>query len=153
MKASGKKRNAHFLNYSLGLIYFWFGLLKLFPGLSPAEILAEETIGRLTFHLIPAQTALFLLACLEVGIGLILLLNRFHKIAIPMATGHILLTFTPFLLMPELVFSENPLFLTLTGQYIVKNIILLSVLLYLWKEYQLVLPFPRIGMFIQKALS
>lgn len=40
------------LRASLGIIIFWFGLLKFFPGLSPAEGLATITIGMLTFGLV-----------------------------------------------------------------------------------------------------
>ena len=43
------------LRISLGLVFFWFGFLKFFPGLSPAEGLATGTIEVMTFGLIPPK--------------------------------------------------------------------------------------------------
>jgi len=125
-----------YLAFPIGIVYLWFGALKLFPGLSPAEGLAAETIGRLTFHLFSSEFTLALLAIWECTIGLLLLFKKASRIAIPMAIIHILLTFTPLLLLPDQVFSKNPLVLTITGQYIVKNIIILHVLLLIWKDYR-----------------
>ena len=38
-----------FLRVSLGIIFFWFGFLKFFPGLSPADQIATVTIEKLRF--------------------------------------------------------------------------------------------------------
>ncbi len=122
------------LGYSIAIVYLWFGALKFVPGLSPAEGLASETIGLLTFDLLPESYALTLLAIWECTIGILLLTGFLRKTAISLAMVHILLTFTPMLLLPETVFSGNPLFLTLTGQYIGKNIIIVSALLYLRQD-------------------
>ncbi len=46
-----KKTKLKLLAISIGLIYVWFGPLKFFPELSPAESLATETIDAMTFHL------------------------------------------------------------------------------------------------------
>ena len=54
----------------IGVVYIWFGALKLFVGVSPAESIAFETISVLTFHIIPQATAVKLLAIIEVVIGL-----------------------------------------------------------------------------------
>jgi hypothetical protein len=43
------------LRLSLGVNFLWFGVLKLFPGLSPAESLAGDTITKLTFGLLPPE--------------------------------------------------------------------------------------------------
>lgn len=153
MKASHNPHSARFLCFSIGIVYVWFGLLKFFPGLSPAENLAGETMSVLTFHLVPSNVSIPLLALWETGLGILLILNRWHRISIPLALVHISLTFTPIFLLPELVFADNPLLLTLTGQYIAKNIIIISVLVYLWKEYQLVMRFPTFSFFNQKARS
>ena len=60
------------LALSIGLTYLWFGLLKFFPGLSPAEDLAQNTIDTLSFGLIPAELSLIFLAIWETAIGLLL---------------------------------------------------------------------------------
>ena len=66
-----------FLRLALALIYLWFGILKFFPGLSPAEGLAGQTIEVLSMHLISATTAIFILAIWETLIGIGLLTGRF----------------------------------------------------------------------------
>lgn len=153
MKTSNIPNSGHFLSFAVGIVYMWFGMLKFFPGVSPAETLAAETIGQLTFNLIPSYISIQLLATWETGVGAMLILNKLHRISIPLALIHITLTFTPLFLLPELVFTGNPIFLTLPGQYIAKNIIIVSVLAYLWKEYKLELRFPKIPIFSQKARS
>ena len=42
---------------SLGIVYLWFGALKFFPGTSPAETLATDTITRLTAGNVPEDLA------------------------------------------------------------------------------------------------
>ncbi|WP_372975434.1 doxx family protein [Muriicola sp.] len=121
-----------FLSCSLGIVYLWFGALKFFPGVSPAEGLASETIVLLTFNLLDARLALILLAIWECTLGLFLLLNVFRRITIPFALLHILLTFSPLFLLPAEVFTAGPLTLTLTGQYIIKNLVIVAVLFTLW---------------------
>lgn len=130
------KGSTQWVSFSLGVVYMWFGMLKFFPGLSPAEELATETIGLLTFDLLPESYAMPLLALWETVAGLFLMMPVMRRIAVPLALTHILLTFTPLIFFPEQAFSGNPFYLTLVGQYIAKNIILVSVLLFLWQEYR-----------------
>lgn len=128
------QRKIALLPILIGLVYIWFGALKFFPGLSPAENLAIATIHELTFHVFSDQLALVLLAIWEVSIGVFLLTNMLKKAALYLALLHILLTFTPFLFFPELVFTKAPFGLTLIGQYIVKNLIILGILVVLIKQ-------------------
>ena len=58
-----------FLRIGMGIVFLWFGVLKFFPGLSPATDLAVRTIDMLTFGLIPGNISLILLAILESAIG------------------------------------------------------------------------------------
>ena len=37
------------LRTNVGIVFFWFGVLKFFPALSPAEDLAGRTISALSF--------------------------------------------------------------------------------------------------------
>ena len=90
-----------YLQISIGLVYLWFGSLKFFPNLSPAEELAKNTIGALTFSLIPSNISILLLALWEVLVGLFFLFNLQKKKTIQVAVIHMVLTFTP------LVFSRN----------------------------------------------
>ena len=58
------------LRISLGLVFFWFGFLKFFPDLSPAEPLAKKTIELLTLGTVPSALGLKILAAWECAIGL-----------------------------------------------------------------------------------
>ena len=119
---------------SVGIVYLWFGTLKFFSGVSPAETLAQQTIQKLTFNLIDPSVSIILLALWETTIGILLLLTIWRRTALLLALLHIILTFTPFLFFPELVFTNMPFGLTLLGQYIIKNVIILGVLLVLLKK-------------------
>src|SRR4028119_1063905 len=55
---------------ALGIVFFWFGVLKFFPGLSPAQDLAARTISMLTFGLVGSALSLPILATWECTIGL-----------------------------------------------------------------------------------
>ncbi len=120
------------LAISIGICYLWFGALKFFPGLSPADMLAKQTIDMLTFGLIPSNVSIILLAILEVGIGLGLILNiKIQKIII-FTLAHMACTFLPLILFPDLSFNESFFTLTLVGQYIMKNLIIITALLILY---------------------
>ncbi|MFK5971792.1 MAG: doxx family protein [Flavobacteriaceae bacterium] len=121
---------------SIGIVYLWFGGLKFFTGVSPAEALAINTIDYLFLGKIPSDISIVLLAIWETVIGLFLIGNLFRKFTLLLALVHIVLTFTPFLFSPELTFTEAPFGLTILGQYIVKNIIILAVLLFYFREGQ-----------------
>lgn len=126
-----KKR---YLQISIGLVYLWFGTLKFFPNVSPAEELATNTIGELTFSIIPPSVSIILLAIWEVLVGILFLFDFQKKVVIKVSVVHMLLTFTPLYFFPELIFTENLLTLTLLGQYIIKNLIILGALGVLWLE-------------------
>jgi uncharacterized membrane protein YphA (DoxX/SURF4 family) len=53
------------LRVSLGIVFLWFGVLKFFPGLSPAQDLATRTIEILTFGLMPPSVSIPILATWE----------------------------------------------------------------------------------------
>lgn len=115
-----------YLRVSIGLVFIWFGALKFFPGLSPADELATETIGVLTGGLIEGDVARLLLATVETAIGLGLMTGKLMRLTLLALFGQMLGTITPLLLFPDLTFETFPHALTLEGQYIVKNIVLIS---------------------------
>lgn len=122
------------LTFSIGIIYLWFGILKFIPHHSPAESLAQDTIHVLTFGLISAEVSIKILAAWESIVGILLVLNLFKNVTIPFAILHIVLTFSPLFLFPERVFEGIPFSLTILGQYIAKNIVILSVLIFVYIE-------------------
>lgn len=134
MKIKELISNNHILAITIGLVYLWFGGLKFFAHLSPAEDLAKNTIEVLTFGFIPTNVAIILLAIWETFIGAFLILNMFRKPVIILALVHMVLTFTPFIFFPNLSFNHSPLVFTLLGQYIFKNVIIIGALLTLYKQ-------------------
>jgi uncharacterized membrane protein YphA (DoxX/SURF4 family) len=114
------------LRVSLGIVFFWFGFLKFFPGLSPAQDLAMRTIQMLTFGLIPDKTAILMLAVWECLIGLGLMFGLFMRATLFLLWTQMLGTITPILFFPHEVFTRIPYAPTLEGQYIIKNIVLIS---------------------------
>jgi len=123
------KNRVAILRVSIGIIYLWFGTLKFFHGVSPAEDLAKETITLLTFGLIPPNISLLLLAIWEVAIGALLIMGIFNRKVFWLVLVHMICTFTPLVLLPNVSFTQAPVALTLVGQYIIKNIVIISALL------------------------
>ena len=114
------------LRIALGIVVFWFGVLKLIPDASPAEALAGQTIERLTFGAVPAATALPALALWEVAIGLGLFIGRGMRITLLLLFVQMLGTITPLFLFPTETFTQFPWAPTLEGQYIIKNVVIVA---------------------------
>ena len=114
------------LRISLGIVFLWFGALKFFPGISPAQDLAARTIDVLSFGLMPASVSLPLLAGWECLIGLGLLSGRFMRVTLLLLAVQMAGTLTPLVLFPNEVFTRIPYAPTLEGQYIIKNAVLIS---------------------------
>lgn len=119
------------LRLSLGLVFFWFGFLKFFPGLSPAQDLATRTIEVLSFGLLPPEVSIYILAVWECLIGLGLLVGRYMRVTLLLLFVQMLGTITPVFLFPSEVFLRIPYAPTLEGQYIIKNMVLISAALVL----------------------
>ncbi len=117
------------LRYSIGFIFVWFGALKYIPGLSPAQELATSTIELLTLGMLSLQLSLILLATLEVAIGLLLISGRFLRLTIFLLLFQMAGTMSPIVLFPDLVFTQFPYALTMEGQYIFKNFVVISAAL------------------------
>jgi uncharacterized membrane protein YkgB len=114
------------LRISLGIVFFWFGFLKFFPGLSPATELALKTIDTLTFGMVAPGIAINVLAAWESAIGLGLIFGVAMRATLLLLFVQMLGTITPLFLYPELTFTRIPYAPTLEGQYIIKNIVLVS---------------------------
>jgi uncharacterized membrane protein YkgB len=112
------------LRVSLGIVFLWFGALKLFPGLSPAHDLATRTIDALTFGAIRPDTSITILAVWECLIGLGLITGLFLRATLLLLIAQMLGTVTPLFIFPAETFTRAPYAPTLEGQYIIKNIVL-----------------------------
>ena len=113
-----------FLRYSLGVIYIWFGILKPF-GLSPAQELVENTV----YWFDNPKTFIPILGWWEVVIGLTMCIKPLIRVSIFLLFIQMPGTFLPLILLPAVCFNNFPFGLTLEGQYIIKNLIIISAAL------------------------
>jgi len=114
------------LRNSIGILFIWFGILKFFPGVSPAEDLATETIRILSFDLLQKNLSLPLLAIIEVGLGVLLVFTKEYKATFWLLIFHMACTIMPLFLLPEVTFKKIPFQLTIEGQYIIKNFVIVT---------------------------
>lgn len=117
------------LRISVGVVFLWFGVLKFFPAASPAEDLAARTIETLTFGIVQPELSLPVLAAWEVLIGLGLISGRFMRATLLLLLVQMLGTVTPLFLFPAETWTTFPIAPTLEGQYIIKNLVLVSAAL------------------------
>lgn len=114
------------LRISLGIVFLWFGVLKFFPGMSPAEELAGRTIARLTSGLIPPAVSVPVLAAWECAIGLGLIVRLWPRVTLLLLFLQMPGTLLPLIFFPHETFTSIPWAPTLEGQYIIKNLVLIS---------------------------
>jgi uncharacterized membrane protein YphA (DoxX/SURF4 family) len=119
-------RGLPLLRISLGVVFLWFGFLKFFPGLSPAQDLVGRTVEQLTFGLVEPAVSLPVLAAWECAIGLGLILGVWMRLVLLLLFAQMVGTLAPIFLFPGEVFLRAPYAPTLEGQYIIKNFVLIS---------------------------
>jgi uncharacterized membrane protein YphA (DoxX/SURF4 family) len=115
-----------FLRVSLGIVFLWFGALKFFPHVSPAQELATRTMDALTLGKVPPAVTLPVLAALECLIGIGLLSGILMRVTLLLMFVQMVGTVTPMFLFPNELFLRSPYAPTLEGQYIIKNLVLIS---------------------------
>lgn len=108
------------LRVSLATIFIWFGGLKLL-GISPAAELVKRTV-----YWFPPEQFLPVLGWWEVAIGVCLLVRPLLRLGILLLFLQMPGTTLPLFLLPEVCFTRIPVGLTLEGQYIVKNLVLIG---------------------------
>jgi uncharacterized membrane protein YkgB len=109
------------MRIGLGIVFFWFGALKLVPGLSPAEELVRNT----TFFVNP-DWFIPVLAVWEMAIGLGLIVGKFMRLTLLLLFMQMPGTALPLVVLPQAVWTVFPYGLTLEGQYIIKNLVLIG---------------------------
>jgi uncharacterized membrane protein YphA (DoxX/SURF4 family) len=109
------------LRVGLGVVFLWFGVLKFFPGLSPADELVRNTV-----YFIDPDLFMPVLAVWEALIGLGLIFGKFMRITLLLLFLQMPGTALPLVLLPGVVWTQFPFALTLEGQYIVKNLVLIG---------------------------
>ncbi len=110
---------------ALGIVFFWFGVLKFFPGASSAEEIAGRTIQTLTLGHMTPHISMPILATWECLIGLGLLSGKFLRATTALLFLQMPGTFLPFFFFPHDVWEHFPYSPSLLGQYIIKNLVLI----------------------------
>ncbi len=114
------------LRITVGLVILAFGVLKFFPGVSPAEELTKMTTDKLTFGLVPGHIAIVGVAILETTIGLLLVTGRFLRLAIYLLFGQLIGVLAPLVLFTDRLFAGPHGAPTLEGQYAIKDLIVVA---------------------------
>lgn len=114
------------IRIALGIVFFWFGVLKFFPGLSVAEDLASRTISMLSLGYVRPSVSLPILAAWECAIGLGLAMGKFLRLTLLLLFLQMMGTFLPLILFPAETWAHFPYAPSLEGQYIIKNLVLLG---------------------------
>jgi uncharacterized membrane protein YkgB len=109
------------LRIGLGIVFFWFGILKFFPGMSPAEDLVRNTI-----YFLNPDLFIPILAAWETLIGLGLITGKYMRLTLLLLFLQMPGTALPLIILPEVVWNTFPFGLTLEGQYIIKNLVLIG---------------------------
>ena len=118
------------LRLSLAVVFVWFGALKI-VGVSPVHDLLAATLP-----FIPADLVVPGLGAIEVVLGLAVASGVLRRITLLVLVGHLVGTFLTFVTATSLMFAGgNPLTLTSDGEFVVKNLILISAALVLIGVY------------------
>ena len=124
-----EKHSICMMRVALAIVYIWFGALKVF-GMSPAGELVEKTV-----YWFKPEIFVPILGICEIIIGLGLLIKRFIPITIVLLLVHMAVTFFPVFIVQAVCFNAFPYQPTLVGQYIIKNLVLISGALIIAGKY------------------
>ena len=111
------------LRVAVAVVFVWFGALKVFD-VSPAADLVSRTV-----YFFPPETFVPILGVWEVVIGICLLYRPLIRVGIFLLFLQLPGTFLPVILLPEVVFRTFPYALTVEGQYIAKNLVIIGAAL------------------------
>lgn len=111
------------LRVSLGAVFLAFGVLKFFPGVSPAQDLAVSTVETLSFGVVTGQAALWATAAVECFIGLTMVTGRMLRTGLVVLGAALVGILSPLALFFDDLFPGAP---TLEAQYVLKDVVLAS---------------------------
>jgi len=111
------------LRVAIAIVFIWFGALKI-ADISPAADLVAATV-----YVVPADRFVPILGIWEVCIGLCFLYRPLIRLGILLLFLQLPGTFLPMVILPEVVFDTFPYGLTVEGQYIVKNLVIIGAAL------------------------
>ncbi|MGI5404291.1 hypothetical protein ACQEVG_33535 [Streptomyces sp. CA-135486] len=122
------RRETAALRVSVGVLYLWFGALKFFPSLSPAQDIATLVMRVITFDMVPTHVSQPCLALMEVLVGIGLITGRLLPLTLAVFFVHMAGVFATLVIVPGQVW-RYPLVPSMEGQYIIKNLVLVAACL------------------------
>lgn len=109
------------LRASLGVVFIWFGALKIFAATPVGDLVAS------TLPFLPKAFVVPALGGFEVVLGIGLLVGRYLGVVALLMMAHLTGTFLVLVTQPDVAFQNgNPLLLTMTGEFVVKNLVLIT---------------------------
>ncbi len=118
-----RKVSIPFARVGLFVIFFWFGILKVF-GLSPANPLVESLLSN-TMPFWSFQSFIVFFGIFECLIGVLFLIKGLERIVAPMLLFHMFTTLLPIILLPQIAW-QSFMVPTFEGQYIIKNLVIIA---------------------------
>ena len=119
--AALERWSVQLLRLSLGIVFLWFGGLKVF-GVSPVSDLVAATV-----YWVDPDWFVVSLGVVEMLVGAGLILRRAMRIILAVFLAQMAGTFLVVILLPDIAFQDgNPLKLTVEGEFVIKNLVLLS---------------------------
>jgi uncharacterized membrane protein YphA (DoxX/SURF4 family) len=109
---------------AMAVVYFWFGILKLF-GLSAANPMVQSLQAK-TLPFLSFDQFIVLFALFEMLIGILFLIPKATRLVMVLFLGHMVTTTMPLFVLPRMTW-QSMLVPTMEGQYIIKNIILIAL--------------------------
>ncbi|GAA4753290.1 hypothetical protein GCM10023328_40680 [Modestobacter marinus] len=125
-----RRRGPMALRWSLAVVFVWFGGLKL-AGATPVEGLIAATLP-----FVSPAVSVPALGLGEVALGVAVALGLAPRLTLLALAAHLTGTFLAFAMAPELMVTDgNPLLLTADGEFVLKNVVLISAALVLVGRY------------------
>jgi uncharacterized membrane protein YkgB len=109
------------LRASLGVVFIWFGALKFSASTPVGDLVAS------TLPFLPRDFIVPALGAFEVLLGIGLLVGRYLGVVALLMMAHLTGTFLVLVVEPDVAFQNgNPFLLTMTGEFVVKNLVLIT---------------------------
>ncbi|MDP9238101.1 MAG: hypothetical protein M3P30_12030 [Chloroflexota bacterium] len=116
-----RRYGAEILRVAVALVFIWFGALKLADRSPVADLVAD------TVYWVPSGSFVRFLGVWEVVVGMGLLLRVAMRIVLLLFFVQMAGTFLVLVIHPGTAFqSHNPLLLTTTGEFVIKNLVLIA---------------------------
>ena len=119
-----KKIEIYIAKTAIFIVFFWFGILKVF-GLSPANPLVSSLLEK-TLPFITFSQFIIFFGIFECIIAILFVTKGTERVVMPLLLIHMLTTIMPLILLPTLTWSGF-LIPTLEGQYIIKNLVIIAL--------------------------